>query len=83
MAVTVSSFKPNSETRPLPVGRLGRFNKGNEPRLNQRHVPQGNSSRGKVAANKELTKQQVANETEYRVSIVFTGSIEDNEHPVT
>lgn len=35
----------------------------------------------KVAANKELTEQQVANETEYRASIVF--NIDGNEHPVT
>ena len=36
----------------------------------------------KVAANKELTEQEVANEREYRASIVF--SIDGrNEHPVT
>lgn len=34
----------------------------------------------KVAANKELTVQQVANATEYRASIVF---INDDQHPVT
>ena len=35
----------------------------------------------RVAAKKELTEQHVANETEYRASIV--SSIDDNEHPVT
>ena len=35
----------------------------------------------KVATNKELTEQEVANTTEYRASIAF--SIDDNEHPVT
>ena len=34
-----------------------------------------------VAANKELTEQEVAKETEYRASIVF--SIDDNKQPVT
>ena len=35
----------------------------------------------KVAANKELTEQEIANTTEYRASIAF--GIDDNEQPVT
>ena len=37
----------------------------------------------KVAVNKELTEQQVKNETEYRASIVFSIDSDDNELPVT